>query len=272
MAVPRGCDPRTVPISLVAVHTAEGATTTASLAAFLDQPGTEASYHVLADDGGAVRYLNDTVAAWAMLSGNARSVQICLTGFAAWPRSEWLAHDSMLRIAAAWVRSWCLKYNLPMRKLTPAEVGADAQGVCGHWDWTLGKRDGTHTDPGPAFPWDVFMGYVNSGGATPSKGNTVENHRIAGKGLIGLGCPVGKASSILGSAWISAFVDGPANGHVRYWFQNDTGGISDAIHDIAFANGHSARAWEPVPDGTTMIRVEYDVGTGGTVFLETASK
>jgi len=246
--------------------------TTASLAAFLDQPGTEASYHVLADDGGSLRYLNDTVAAWAMLSGNARSLQVCLTGFAAWPRSEWLAHDAMLRNAAAWVRSWCLKYDLPMRKLTPAEVGADAHGVCGHWDWTLGKRDGTHTDPGPAFPWDVFMGYVNAGGATPGRENAVENHRVSGKGLTTLGCPVGKASSILGAAWISAFVDGPESGHVRFWFQSDTGGISDHASDIAFANGHSARALSPVPDGTTMIRVEYDVGTGATITLETASK
>lgn len=159
--IPRGCDPRTAPITLVAVHTAEGATTTASLTSYLDQPGVEASYHMLVDDTGVVRYLPDDVAAWAMLSGNAVSVQVCLTGFAHWTRTEWLGHDTMLRLAARVVRSWCLVHNIPPVKLTPAQVGAGLSGVCGHWDWTVGKSDGTHTDPGASFPWDVFMSYVN---------------------------------------------------------------------------------------------------------------
>jgi N-acetyl-anhydromuramyl-L-alanine amidase AmpD len=160
--IPRGSESRVgTPITLIAVHTSEGATTTASLASYLDQPGVEASYHVLVDDNGVYRYLPDEPAAWAMLSGNHRSVQVCLTGFARWPRSEWLAHDNMLRSAAAVVRTWCTTYNIPNVKLTPAQVGADQHGICGHWDWTLGKHDGTHTDPGPFFPWDVFIQYVN---------------------------------------------------------------------------------------------------------------
>lgn len=167
--IPRGSESRQgTRISLISVHTSEGATTAAGLMHFLDQPGVEASYHVLVDDSTTIRYLPDDVAVWAMLSGNHRSVQVCLTGFARWPRSEWLAHDGMLRRAAAVVWDWCLAHNLPPVKLTPAQVGADFSGVCGHWDWTLGKRDGTHTDPGPNFPWDVFIRYVNPGGVNPA--------------------------------------------------------------------------------------------------------
>lgn len=170
--IPRGCESRNgTPVTLVAVHTSEGATTTASLASFLDQPGVEASYHVLVDDTGTYRYLPDDVACWAMLSGNPRSVQVCLTGFAHWTRQEWLGHDNMLRMAAAQVQEWCLTHNIPPVKLTPAQVGADFPGVCGHWDWTVGKRDGTHTDPGPNFPWDRFMTYVNP--IAHRKGHTV---------------------------------------------------------------------------------------------------
>ncbi|MGH3599992.1 MAG: N-acetylmuramoyl-L-alanine amidase [Pseudonocardiaceae bacterium] len=164
MAVPRGSQSRAgTPISLIAIHTSEGARTAASLAHYLDQPGVEASYHVLVDDTTTTRYLPDEVACWAMLSGNPRSVQICLTGFAAWSRSEWLTHDRMLRQAAIVVAHWCAVHRIPPAKLTPAQVGANARGVCGHWDWTVGKKDGTHTDPGPNFPWDVFMSYVNGG-------------------------------------------------------------------------------------------------------------
>jgi hypothetical protein len=165
VAVPRGSQSRNgTPIRLVAIHTSEGARTAASLAAYLDQPGVEASYHVLVDDTQSIRYLPDGVACWAMLSGNPRALQLCFTGFAAWPRSEWLAHDWMLRQGAIVVAHWCGVYGIPPVKLTPAQVGANARGVMGHWDWTLGKHDGTHTDPGPNFPWDVFMGYVNQEG------------------------------------------------------------------------------------------------------------
>lgn len=166
--IPRGCENRQgTPISLISVHTAEGATTAAGLVNYLDQPGVEASYHVIVDDTTTIQYLPDDVAAWAMLSGNHRSVQVCFTGFAKWPRSEWLAHDGMLRRGAAVVQTWAVKHNIPPVKLTPAQVGADRSGVCGHWDWTIGKNDGTHTDPGPNFPWDVFMAYANPGGNHP---------------------------------------------------------------------------------------------------------
>jgi N-acetyl-anhydromuramyl-L-alanine amidase AmpD len=163
--IPRGSESRQgTRISLIAVHTAEGATTATSLEHYLDQPSVEASYHRLVDDTQAIHYLPDDVAAWAMLSGNHRAVQLCFTGFAAWPRSEWLAHDTMLRLGAGIAREWCARYGIPAVKLTPAQVGADASGVMGHWDWTLGKKDGTHTDPGPNFPWPEFMSYVNLGG------------------------------------------------------------------------------------------------------------
>jgi len=163
--IPRGSESRGgARISLVAVHTAEGAITAVSLERYLDQSGVEASYHRLVDDTQVIHYLPDEVACWAMLSGNRRSVQLCFTGFAKWPRSEWLAHDTMLRLGAGVAREWCARYGIPAVKLTPAQVGADASGVMGHWDWTLGKREGTHTDPGANFPWVVFLGYVNLGG------------------------------------------------------------------------------------------------------------
>jgi len=163
--IPRGSQSRAgTPISLIVVHTAEGATTAAGLVNYLDQPGVEASYHKICDDNTTIGYLPDEVASWSVLSGNNRSLNVCMIGFAKWPRSEWVAHDRMLRNCAAVVRDWCTGHHIPAVKLTPAQVGVDQWGVCGHWDWTLGKRDGTHTDPGPNFPWDIVIGYVNQGG------------------------------------------------------------------------------------------------------------
>jgi hypothetical protein len=169
--IPRGSESRAgTRITLVAIHTAEGATTAAALQRYLDQPGVEASYHKLVDDTEVITYLPDEPASWAMLSGNHRSLQLCFTGFAAWTREQWLAHDSMLRRGAAEVRVWCAVHGIPPVKLTPAQVGADASGICGHWDWTLGKRDGTHSDPGPGFPWDVFLGLIMDRAVGPQRG------------------------------------------------------------------------------------------------------
>ncbi|MGH3882101.1 MAG: N-acetylmuramoyl-L-alanine amidase [Pseudonocardiaceae bacterium] len=160
-------------IRLVVIHTNEGDNpadvfpdrTAENLAAYLDRPSTQASYHKICDDDSTVRYLPDSVASWSIRSGNSRALNLCLTGWARWTRGQWLDHAGMLRRAAGEVAAWCDRYEIPVRKLTPTQVAADHLGIIGHWDWTLGKRDGTHTDPGPNFPWDVFIELVKTGTA-----------------------------------------------------------------------------------------------------------
>lgn len=160
-----------VTITLIAIHTNEGNNpadvfpdrTAENLAAYLDRPTTRASYHYIVDDDSAVNYLPDHVASWSLLSGNSRALNLCMTGWARWSRDEWLQHRQMLGRAAALVRDWCARHKIPPRKLSPVQVGLDLQGICGHVDWTVGKRDGDHTDPGPNFPWDVFIDYVTGG-------------------------------------------------------------------------------------------------------------
>jgi N-acetyl-anhydromuramyl-L-alanine amidase AmpD len=73
----------------------------------------------------------------------------------------------MLHLGANEVAKWARAYNIPMRKLSPTQVGADWQGICGHIDWTLGKHNGNHSDPGPFFPWDYFLSLVTGSPVTP---------------------------------------------------------------------------------------------------------
>lgn len=163
-------------ISLVAIHTNEGDNpadvypdrTAENLADYLDRPGVQASYHQLVDDDSEISYLPDGRAAWALRSGNSRSLNLCFTGWARWDRAEWLRHDGMLRRGAAVVREWCEQYGIPMVKIGPDAVGRDEAGVIGHHDWTVGKSDGTHWDPGYGFPWDHFMRLVTEGDDMPS--------------------------------------------------------------------------------------------------------
>ena len=165
------------PITLIAVHTNEGPNpagdagrdqSAENLARYMEgtPESSGVSYHKVVDDDSVVNFVPDSVMCWALRSGNKRSLNICMTGYAAMTRAQWLEHDGMLRLCAAEVRAWCDTHGIPKVKLSSADVGADRSGICGHVNWTEGKRDGTHTDPGTSFPWDVFMGYVI--GASPA--------------------------------------------------------------------------------------------------------
>jgi N-acetyl-anhydromuramyl-L-alanine amidase AmpD len=146
------------PVRLVVLHTAEGARTAAELGNFFANPANAVSSHVGIDDARVEQYVPYSMAAWTMLSANGIADQAELCGFAAWTRQQWLTHADMLRLAAYWIRERCTARGIPLVKLGPAEVAAGRAGVCGHLDWTLGMHEGTHTDPGASFPWDVVMG------------------------------------------------------------------------------------------------------------------
>lgn len=158
---PRG----TSPVSLIAIHTAEGALTAESLGAYFYRDDIQASSHVGIDSAKILQYVNYDRAAWTIRSGNPITDNAELCGFAAWSRDEWLTnHMSMLRLSASWTRGRCLARGIPMTLLGPADVAAGRWGIIGHDDWTYGMHDGTHTDPGPTFPWDVFIQLVRQEG------------------------------------------------------------------------------------------------------------
>jgi len=141
----------------LAVHTAEGATTAASLANYLANPTNQGSYHDVCDDSTTIQCVDYAEEAWAMLGGNPRSDQVCCTGFAAWSTSTWLSHQGMLDRIARWLAQRARVRGIPLDHIGPTGVADRAPGVIGHWDYTIGAHDGTHTDPGPNFPWDYVI-------------------------------------------------------------------------------------------------------------------
>jgi hypothetical protein len=156
-------------VRLVTIHTAEGSRTKESLGLYFNG-GVDASSHVGIDAGGMQQYVDYSRAAWTLRSGNPISDNAELCAFARWTRAQWLGTATVdgcvnprriLENAAAWTRDRCNARGIPKVKLSPADVRAGKAGVIGHIDWTLGMNDGTHTDPGGNFPWDVFMGLVN---------------------------------------------------------------------------------------------------------------
>lgn len=151
---------------LVVLHTAEGARDVYTLAAFLNRPGVQASYHGAVDDQRYEAYVNYSNAAWALRNGNQESDNLCLCAFAGWSRQEWLRHPRMLELTAAWIAERCRARNLPPVRLTDLEVGKamlddrHPGGWADHDAYTkgtalVGRQDGTHWDVGENFPFDV---------------------------------------------------------------------------------------------------------------------
>ncbi|MGW4425801.1 peptidoglycan recognition protein family protein [Streptosporangium sp. NPDC004631] len=138
-----------------------------------------AKYFQMRSSGGSAHYIYDAgrdeqhcvpdkVIAWHA-PPNSHSIGIEICGEATYTRQQWLSPQVWPAVeeAAARTRELCLLYGLPMRKLTAAQVRANAEGICGHVDVSNAFRQTDHSDPGRDFPWDEFMHLVNSE-ATPA--------------------------------------------------------------------------------------------------------
>lgn len=163
------------PVSLIGVHSAEGARTARSLAAFFWDDDTQASSHVGIDATETLPYVPYDRAAWTMRKANPISDNAEVCGFARWTRAQWLSTGvvdgvtnprAMLDRLADWIRDRCRARGIPTAKLTVRQLADGHWGVIAHADWTFastaiyGAQDGTHTDPGTNFPWDYVMNRV----------------------------------------------------------------------------------------------------------------
>lgn len=166
-------------IDLFLLHTEEGGPVKDGadrLARWLQNPANQVSYHYTvsqdpADNGVTVCDVVDTdFASWSALSANRRSINLVFAGSrAAWSRDEWLKNSRALEVAAFLAVQDCKKYSIPMRVLAPP-YNSPPPGISDHKYVTQYLKDGSHTDVGWNFPWDVFAEFVEKwarGGKPP---------------------------------------------------------------------------------------------------------
>lgn len=156
---------RTQAIRQLVVHVNVGpeiANGAASLLGYLQ--GIDAGYHAIFDDAHSVLAAPDNVVVWGNGGINSTSLDGCIIGTADQTVEQWLDPYSRGAItqAAVWFAGKCKLYGIPVVRLTPDEVRAGGHGICGHIDVTNAGFSGAagHYDPGPNFPWDLFLGQV----------------------------------------------------------------------------------------------------------------
>lgn len=154
----------------IAVHTSEGGELTTSaeaLSGFISSPRTyfpdgriqnTASYHAISDTDRILIEVAENRVAYAAGGGNSDFLHICIPGRVSQTREQWLDANSRahIRRVAEYICDKAPVYNIPLTKLTIAQVKAGARGYCGHNDISKAFNKSTHTDPEPKFPWDVL--------------------------------------------------------------------------------------------------------------------
>lgn len=140
---------RTAPISLIILHTTEGANQPGiqdlnSLVNWFDNPASQASSHVGIDaEGNCVRMVTDDRKAWTAGNYNSLSLNIEQVGFASTAKGNWVKgyHQGLHRVARQ-IAEWSRKHKIPLRH-------SIEHGVCQH---VHVSGPGGHTDCGPGYP------------------------------------------------------------------------------------------------------------------------
>ena len=123
---------------------------------YLSREGISASAHYVVDVAGpgklcrVAMLVPEKEKAWTALSANPSTVNYELIGRASRSRDEWLTkYRKQLETVAALVAQDSVQYGFPVRRGYP--------GVLGHVDLSRYGFPQSHWDPGPGFPWDVFL-------------------------------------------------------------------------------------------------------------------
>lgn len=152
-------------VNKIVIHDMEAperADTAENIARYFQRPDRPSSAHICVDSDSIVQSVRDSHIAFAAPGANHDGIQIELAGYANQKMRDWLDQYGvpLLANAAYATAQYCLKYDLPIRKLSAREVKAGERGICGHADVTEAYRESNHTDPGKDFPWDFFISLV----------------------------------------------------------------------------------------------------------------
>lgn len=163
----------------IVLHSTEGRETKGSAAAscaWFDNPKAGGNAHYCCDANTVIQYADDCRPAWHASAANQWSIGVEIVGRAAQSPDEWLDPYSLATLdnAARLCAILCNLHGIEVRKLTPSEIlsihagpPVEVSGFLGHVDVTRVLKSGSHTDPGPSFPYLEFLlavrGYIELG-------------------------------------------------------------------------------------------------------------
>lgn len=161
-----------VELGVIVIHTAEApeihkeAVNVANFFAGIGCTAPQASAHYVVDGDEVIQCVLECDMAWHAGSGNGHSIGIEHAGYASQSPEQWDDDYSraVLANSAKLVARLCKRFDIPIVRLSPAELAAGAKGFVGHCDVNdaFGKPGSGHRDPGVSFPWDAYLDLVRA--------------------------------------------------------------------------------------------------------------
>lgn len=139
-------------------------TSAEDIARYFADPSAGGSIHYAQDGDGEQHCVPDLVIAWHA-PPNDRSVGQEQDGYARYKRADWFTDGSKHTICRTCARAAELhvRGNVPVVRLFAGDLLAGRRGYCGHGDVSAAWGQSDHTDPGPAYPFDVVEPLVKLG-------------------------------------------------------------------------------------------------------------
>ncbi len=159
-------------VTCIIIHDTEGVvgnTGAEATAAYFHSPAAGASTQLVVDDDSTQRCVEDLTIPAGVPPLNTHGLHIEQSGHASWSTAEWLSHEAMIDRCAYKVAEWCQLFDIPALWLSVADLKAapgvpqpSPKGITSHANVTLAFGQSTHTDPGPNYPYDLFMAKVKA--------------------------------------------------------------------------------------------------------------
>lgn len=152
-------------VRIIVIHdmeAAEGHLTAENVAGYFAGPHAPmASAHLNVDRDSVVQSVKIADTAFHAPGANDDGIGIEHAGYARETREEWLADDCLLNTSAAAAAELCNRLLIPPHHLTASEIkDGRSRGFAGHVEVNAVFHGSSHTDPGPGFPWDVYLDKV----------------------------------------------------------------------------------------------------------------
>jgi N-acetyl-anhydromuramyl-L-alanine amidase AmpD len=131
----------------------------------------KASAHYCVDADSIVCCVRDDMIAWHAPGANRYSIGIEHGGYARQTRLQWLDDYSlsMLHLSARLTAHLCREKRIPVRFLQAEQLRRGAPGITTHAEVTRAwPEKGSHWDPGPHFPINDYLAWVNEAMPLPA--------------------------------------------------------------------------------------------------------
>jgi hypothetical protein len=217
-------------IDRVVIHTTQGSYAGA-ISWFQNAASNVSAHYVIrSSDGDVTQMVRHKDVAWHVGSTNNRSIGIEHEGWV--DDASWYTEE-MYRSSAAVTRFVCDKYGVPIDR-THIIAHSEAPGA-------------THTDPGPHWDWDRYLGYVRGG---PSGWSVIVDNEHAGFSASGNWVTSSASGEYGGShrharpvlesdvAWFSADVPAAGRYRIDVWYPQNSANNSRAPYIVAASGGN----------------------------------